>query len=252
MHAKVRFVLVIIVFALTVQPCFGECTNPDVDKPHAACPEAECWGDCIDEGWEDTCTQAASANVMSAECGPCCPFTAQEIYEGIVAMTGNCGQWPEEERASMLAWLAENCPLCELDIKIAHNGYEGQPAVNPENVSFDWADAEIAAGEHIKIWVVTPAKLSLPPRPTGKQVGSHELTYKGREGGRAHIHDSDCDIGGTDCDFYDVGADADGDYLEDYWDEGVHGYLHGVISVSATGPSGAEETTFGTIKALYR
>jgi len=215
--------------------CLAQCANPDVDKPHNAGPGAECWGGCTDPGYENTCTQAASANVIFAECCSC-GVAANQIYQDLVNMTGNVGQFPEEERASMLAWVAANCPppQCVLEITIAHKGYAGQPAVNEGNVTFDWADQEIARGEHIKLWVIEASKLPFPPAPTGKAGGSHELTYKGRAGSQAHIHDSDCDIDGTDDDYYEIGSDANGDYLQDYWGPGNHGRLHGVISVSGT------------------
>ena len=153
-------------------------------------------------------------------------MVAFDIYKDIVDITGNVGQYPEEEKASMEAWLAANCPDCNLQIKVAHKGYAGQDPVNPQNVTFDWADSEIAAGEHVKLWVVEAAKILYPDRPTSKEGGSHELTYMGRLGGQARIHDSDCDIDGTDDDYYDIDSDGIGDYLVDYFGPGAHGYLH--------------------------
>jgi hypothetical protein len=160
-------------------------------------------------------------------------MVAQDIYEDLVAATGNVGQWPEEEKASMEDWINTNCPDCNTVIKIAHKGYDGQDPVNPENVTFAWADAELAAGEHVKLWVVDDVSKMDVPRPTSKWVGSHELTYLGRQGDQAHIHDSDCDIDGTDDDYYTTANDGTHDYLVDYFGPGVHGYLRGVISTSS-------------------
>jgi hypothetical protein len=211
-------------------PCSRvDCPTPDVDKPHSG--GGDCWT--ADPGYENTCSQAASANVIYAECCNCCPMVAQDIYEDLVAATGNVGQYPEEEKASMEDWINTNCPECNTVIKIAHKGYEGQDPVNPENVTFAWADAELAAGEHVKLWIIEITKAPFPPRPTEKRQGSHELTYLGQQGGQAHIHDSDCDIDGTDDDFYTIGNDGTYDYIEDYWGPGSHGYLHGVISTSS-------------------
>ena len=236
--------VVLVLFVLSAQACFAEdpkappaCANPDVDKPHAPDPCTEdCWygssAPCTTlTGHKVTCTQAASANVIYAECCLCCDFTPDQIYQGIVANTGDVAQWPEEEKQSMLDWVESNCPDCTLEISIAHRGYTGQDPVDSQNVHFSWADQEIARGEHIKIWVRTLTKFP-PPPPSGKWAGSHELTYKGRTGNQAHIHDSDCDIDGTDDDFYAIGSDANGEYLENYFGAGDHGYLHGVISVS--------------------
>ena len=75
-----------------------------------------------------------------------------------------------------------------------------------------------------------PSFASSPP--TGKQSLSQELTYRWGFGGAAVVHDSDCDIGGSDDDHYVIGSDANGEYLQDYSGPGIHGYLYGVISVS--------------------
>jgi len=239
MRAKILFIFTLAVLACVVvsQTTFAY-RVPDIDKPHSACPGAECWGACTDAGYELTCTQAASANVIAAECWTCCLFNATQIYQSIVAQTGNVGQYPEQQKASMLTWISANCPQCNLKISIAHKGYEGQDPVNPENVTFGWADQEIARREHVKIWVVSRAKLPLPPRPASKEAGSHELTYLGSANGYAKIHDSDCDIGGTDDDYYRIVSEGNVQYLKDYFAPDAHGYLYGVTSVS--GPARCE------------
>ncbi len=77
--------------------------------------------------------------------------------------------------------------------------------------------------------------LSLPPSPTGKQNLSQELTYRWGSSSAAVVHDPDCDMSGTDNDQYIVGSDANGEYLQDYFGPGIHGYLQGVVSVSGPG-----------------
>jgi hypothetical protein len=181
------------------------------------------------------------------------------IYEDLVTHTGGEAQWPEEQQASMEWWIELFCAECMLEIKIAHRGYRDEHGVdhapvNEGNVTFLWADAEIALGEHIKIWVVTWDQLDHPSAPSLIQRGSHELTYKGRAGTEARIHDSDCDRDGpgNDTDNYEIGQDALGEYLENYFGTGLHGYLKGVISVSSYAPTANEDATWGAVKSLFR
>ena len=219
------------------------CIHPDVDKPHSACPDSECWSGCTDPGYENTSTQAASANVIYTQCCCCCGFTQEDVYRDIISSTGNVGQFPEEETLSIHNWIEDNCSLCSLQINIAHKGYvdttvtpwDTVPPVNPANVSFAWVHQEISLLKHVKIWVVCANLLSLPLPPTGKQSLSQELTYRLGSGSAALIHDSDCDVNGSSDDYYIVGSDANGEYLQDYFSPGIHGYLYGVISVSGPG-----------------
>jgi hypothetical protein len=64
------------------------------------------------------------------------------------------------------------------------------------------------------------------------------------------MYDPDCDIGGRNDSFYVVGSDGNGEYLQDDFGAGAHGYLHGVILTS--GPpecshSGPSLTDLGRI-----
>jgi len=194
-------------------------------------------------GYENTSTQAASANVIYTQCCCCCGFTQDDVYQDIISSTGNIGQFPEEETLSIHNWIADNCSLCSLQIQIAHKGYldtsvtpwDTVSPVNPESVSFAWAHKEALFGKHVKIWVVSLSMLSLPPSPTGKQNLSQELTYRWGSSSAAVVHDPDCDMSGTDNDQYIVGSDANGEYLQDYFGPGIHGYLQGVVSVSGPG-----------------
>jgi hypothetical protein len=210
------------------------CIHPDVDKPHSACPDSECWSSCTDAGYQNTSAQAVTANVIYAQCCYCCGFADPytEIYQDIVGSTGNVGQFPEEETEAMLDWIDANCPRCTLYVDMAHDGYAGQDPVDPQNVSFAWADQGEPFLDQVKIWVVAQAHLPVPPAPTGKQDLSQELTYMGRYSNQAYVHDPDCDVDGRNDNFYVVGSDANGEYLQDYFGPGIHGYLHGVIRIS--------------------
>lgn len=251
MRSTLHLVLVLVVAGCMVpsQLSFAQesptnpiagCPHPDVDKPHSACPASECWSACTDSGYENTSTQAASANVIYTQCCFCCDFTPNEIYQNIKDSTGNVGQFPEEESLSMLNWIAANCTTCALQITMAHKGYvdtsvtpwDTVPPVNPDSVSFAWAQQGISRMKHVKIWVVSESLLSLPPPPTGKQNLSQELTYRFGYPTAAVVHDPDCDIEGRNDNFYPIGSDVNGEYLQDYFGPGAHGYLYGVISIS--------------------
>lgn len=209
------------------------CARLDVDKPHSACPDSECWSSCIDSGYENTSTQAASVNVIYSNCCYCCNLIPYlPIYQEIVSSTGNVGQYPEQESLSIVNWLDNHCSVCSLEIVIAHKGYPGHDPVNPQNVSFGWAYQQTMVLKDVKIWVVSLSQLPLPPPPTRKQDLSQELTYRGGGYNQTVVFDPDCDIGGMDWNIYQIGSDANGEYLQDYFGPGIHGYLHGVTSVS--------------------
>jgi hypothetical protein len=233
--------LIVVMGSIFIRPClayepdstrFYPFIYPDVEKPHTTCRPAECWDDCTDPGYENTCSQAASANVIYALCNFWCFPSPEEIYQDLINFTGNIGQYPEEEKQSMLDWVADNCPLCSLTIRIAHKGYADQNPVDPQNVTFQWADWGIPYAAHVKIWVVSSVQLPFPPAPTGRQDMSQELTYLGTTGNQALVHDSDCDRNGRGNNFYEIGSDEMGEYLKDYFGPGENGYLHGVIFVS--------------------
>jgi hypothetical protein len=154
------------------------------------------------------------------------------LYQDIVNSTGNVGQYPEQESLSMLNWLSNHCSTCSLQIGIAHKGYPGHDPVNPQKVSFSWAYQQTTFWNDVKIWVVSASQLPLPLSPTSKRDLNQELTYRGGGGNHAFVYDPDCDIDGMDRNLYLIGSDANGEYLQDYFGPGIHGYLHGVISVS--------------------
>lgn len=141
---------------------FAPLVSPDVAKPHSSCPQAECWDDCTDEGYDNTSTQAASANVIYDLCSFWCFPGVNDIYQELVDYVGNMGQYPEDQKQSMLDWLGGNCPLCSLSIKIAHKGYANQKPVNPQYVTFEKADWGIPFTQHIMIWVVSSLELPFP------------------------------------------------------------------------------------------
>ncbi len=222
-------------------PCFAQepeanppipCANLDVDKPHSACPDSECWSVCTDSGYENTSTQAASVNVIYSQCCFCCDLEPHSLYQDMVDFTGNAGQYPEEESSSIINWVENHCSACSLQIAIAHKGYPGHDPVDSQNVSFNWAYQQTGFLKDVKIWVVSRTQLPLPPAPTGKQALSQELTYRGGGSNAAFVYDPDCDINGKDINLYQIGSDTSGEYLQDYFDLGDHGYLHGVISIS--------------------
>lgn len=208
------------------------CPHPDVDKPHAACPDAECWTGCTDAGYENTCTQAVSANVIFAQCCFCCYLYPDEIYHGLVAISGNWGQFPEEAIQTMDDWISANCQACTLGVEMAHKGYSGHDPVDSQNVNFDWADQVVTYVQNVKIWVVGFTELPLPPAPTNRDDLSMELSFRGKFGNQALVNDPDCDIGGAAENVYLIGSDAAGEYLQDYFGQGIHGYLHGVVVVA--------------------
>jgi hypothetical protein len=208
------------------------CAILDVDKPHSACPDSQCWTVCTDPGYENTSTQAASVNVIYSQCCFCCGLNPDLLYQDMVDSTGNVGQYPEEESLSIINWVANHCSACTLQIAIAHKGYPGHDPVNPQNVSFIWAYQQTVFTKDVKIWVVSQAQLPLPPAPTSKQDLSQELTYRGGGSSVAFVYDPDCDINGMNANRYQIGSDANGEYLQDYFGVGNHGYLHGVISIS--------------------
>ncbi|MGB8657043.1 MAG: hypothetical protein WCE90_04570 [Candidatus Zixiibacteriota bacterium] len=205
---------------------------PDVEKPHSDCKGVEYWDDCTDQGYENTSTQAASANVIYTLCSFWCFASVQEIYHDMVGYTGNVGQFPEEQRQTLLGWTADNCPLCSLAVRIAHKGYADQDPVNPEEVTFEWADRGIPYTEHVTIWVVSKVELPFPPAPTGRQDLSQQLTYLGTLGRQVLVHDSDCDKNCQCNNLYRIGSDENGEYLEDYFGPGQDGYLQGVVFIS--------------------
>lgn len=208
------------------------CANLDVDKPHSACPDSECWSGCTDPGYEKTSTQAASVNVIYSQCCFCCDLNPDSVYQDMVNGTGNVGQYPEVESLSIVNWVANHCSACTLQIAIGHKGYPGREPVNPQNVSFSWAYQQTILLKDVKIWVVSLTHLPLPPAPTAKQDLSQELTYRGGGSDLAFVYDPDCDMNGMDADPYLIGSDTNGEYLQDYFGVGDHGYLHGVISIS--------------------
>jgi hypothetical protein len=204
---------------------------PDVEKPHSACAQTECWDDCTDEGYESTCTQAASANVLYALCNFWCFSDPEEIYQDLVNSTGNLGQFPEDEVQSMQEWVTANCPVCSLRTRIVHKGYAGQAPVDSEYVTFTWPDLGVPLTEHVKIWVVGLFQLPYPAAPTSRQDLSQELTYMGRMGDYIFVHDSDCDMKREGNNFYQIDWDENGEYIRDYFGPGDHGYLHGVTFI---------------------
>lgn len=112
------------------------CARIDLDKPHSACPDSDCWISCTDYGYENTSTQAASVNVIFSQCCFCCELDIVLIYQQMVDATGNVGQYPEQESLSIVNWLANHCTACSLQMAIAHKGYLGHDPVNTQNVSF--------------------------------------------------------------------------------------------------------------------
>lgn len=214
------------------------CDRPhlEIDKPHSACPDAECWSDCTDAGYENTCTQAVSACVIYARCCFCCLFSGEEIYQDLVNSTGNVGQFPEQQVQSMQEWIFANCSACTvgMQIQIAHKGYAGQEPVDSQNVDFEWARAQLLHHvQNVTIWVVGESQLPLPAAPTNRDNLSQQLIFRGLFGNQAIVSDPDCDIQGSNEILYLVGSDEQGEFMQDYFGTGVHGYLHGVSIVSS-------------------
>ena len=203
--------------------------RPDVAKPHSTCPDAECWDDCTDNGYDNTSTQAASANMIYSLCSFWCFSSAQEIYQNLVDFVGNMGQFPEDEMQSMLDWVDANCPACSLKVRIAHKGYADQDPVDPQNVSFEFAEMAQPYAAQVQLWVVSSIELPYPPAPTGRLNLSQALTFVAKAGDQAIVHDSDCDLNGKGNNFYQMGIDSVGEYLKDYFGPGNDGYLHGII-----------------------
>ena len=211
---------------------YAPVVRPDVAKPHSSCPVAECWNDCIDQGYDNTSTQAASANVIYYLCRFWCFPGRDDIYHGLVDLVGNVGQFPEEQKQSMLDWVSNNCPQCSLSIKIAHKGYANQNPVDPQDVTFKQAHWGMPFTEHVIIWVVSERALPFPSAPTGKGDLSQALTYLGTTGGQIIVHDPDCNLNSRGNNFYQIASDRTGEYLKDYFGPGNNGYLHGVIVVT--------------------
>ena len=246
MRGKVYLLSAVIVAGsmLSSQLCLAQepeanppipCARLDVDKSHSACPDSNCWSSCTDSGYENTSTQAASVNVIYSQCCFCCNLNPNIVYQELVDFTGNVGQYPEQESLSISYWLANHCPACNLQIFMAHKGYPGHDPLNPQNVSFGWAYMQTMHWNDVKIWVVGLSQLPFPPPPTRKQDLSQELTYRGG-GYQAFVFDPDCDIGGAAWNLYQIGSDTNGEYLQDYFGTGIHGYLHGVTSFSGPIP----------------
>ena len=206
--------------------------RPDVSKPHSNCPDAECWDDCTDDGYDNTSSQAASANVIYSLCSFWCFSSAQEIYQNLVDFVGNEGQFPEDEKESMIDWVGGNCPFCSLEVRIAHKGYGSQNPVDPQNVKFELVETAERYAALVQLWVVSSIEMPYPPAPTARSDLSQVLTYMAKAGDQAIVHDSDCDLNGKGNNFYEMGIDSIGDYLKDYFGPGNNGYLHGVIVVS--------------------
>ena len=206
--------------------------GPDVAKPHSLCPQADCWDDCTDNGYDRTSTQAASANAIYSLCSFWCFPNAQDVYESFVDFTGNTGLFPEDEEENILNWLRGSCPLCSLEIRIAHKGYANRDPVSPEFVSFEQAQSAVYYAAQVQLWVVSSIELPDPPAPTGRPDLSQMLTYLAKAGDQAIVHDPDCDLNGKGNNFYEMGIDSIGEYLKDYFGPGNDGYLHGIIFIT--------------------
>jgi hypothetical protein len=235
------FTMVLLGYVAISQLCMAQepkhpnppaCAEPDVDKPNQNCPGSECWGTpTCSPNYYNTCSQAASANVIYAECCLCTELMPNQIYESIYTQTGNVPLSLDEQKTMILTWANANCTSCSIEVNTTSKGYPGKDGVNPKSVTFAYADQQIASGKHVTIWVSTLTKLLDPSPPSGKYAQNHSLTYLGRIGSQAFIHDSDCDIGGRDDNFYIIDHDANGDFLTNYFGSGSHGYLRGILTV---------------------
>jgi hypothetical protein len=211
---------------------YAPSVGPDVAKPHPACPQAECWDDCTDNGYDNTSTQATAANAIYYLCSFWCFNSAQDVYQSLVDFTGNAGLFPEDEAENIIDWLRGNCPLCSLEVRIAHKGYANQNPVYPEYVSFEQVQAATYYAAQVQLWVVSSVELPDPPAPTSRSDLSQMLTYLNRAGDQAIVHDPDCDLNGKGNNFYQMGLDSTGEYLKDYFGPGNDGYLHGIIFIT--------------------